>query len=110
VFPSVRTFRDAKTRFSGRWHIDASTVRREMALACREAGIQKRVGPHVLRHCFATHLLESGCDVRLIQALLGHKTVTTTMVYAHLVDSRRRLVDSPLDVIGVDAAPPQGGA
>lgn len=99
LFPSSQTFHDVKTGFVGRWHINASTVRRELAVAARRAGINKRVSPHLLRHCFATHLLEAGIDVRMIQSLLGHKTVTTTMVYAHLVESRRRLVDSPLDAI-----------
>lgn len=110
VFPSTRTFDDAKTGFSGRWHLNPSTVRRELSKAASEAGIHKRVSPHVLRHCFATHLMESGCDIRLIQALLGHKSVTTTMIYAHLVESRRRLLDSPLDAISYSASPPQGGA
>jgi site-specific recombinase XerD len=110
LFPSSRTFKDAKTGFSGRWHVNASTVGRELATAARKACITKRVSPHSLRHCFATHLMESGVDVRLIQALLGHRSVNTTMVYAHLVESRRRLVESPLDAILSFARPPHGGA
>jgi integron integrase len=109
VFPSVTSFEDVKTGRAGRWHLSATTVSRELAVAARRAGINKRVSPHVLRHCFATHLLEAGVDVRLIQALLGHRSVTTTMVYAHLVESRRSLVESPLDAIILSFSPPHGG-
>jgi site-specific recombinase XerD len=79
--------------------MSSATISKQMALAASKAGIAKRVTPHVLRHCFATHLLDGGADIRLVQSLLGHKHVTTTMVYAHLVDSRRALLESPVDDI-----------
>jgi integron integrase len=99
VFPSARISSDAKSGFRGRWHMSSATISKQMALAASKAGIAKRVTPHVLRHCFATHLLDGGADIRLVQSLLGHKHVTTTMVYAHLVDSRRALLESPVDDI-----------
>jgi integron integrase len=99
VFPSSRISRDAKTGFRGRWHISRSAIAKSMARSSMQAGVRKRVTPHVLRHCFATHLLDTGCDIRMIQSLLGHKSVTPTMVYAHLVESRRQLLESPIDAI-----------
>ena len=68
--------------------------------AAREAGIDKRVHPHKLRHCFATHMLESGADVRTVQVLLGHARLESTAQYLHLTTSRLRQIPSPLDLIG----------
>ena len=65
--------------------------------AARKAGITKRVSPHTLRHCFATHLLESGVDIRIIQVLLGHGRLETTTLYAHVAANTIRKVTSPLD-------------
>jgi len=73
--------------------------------ACKKAGIKNGAGPHTLRHSFATHLLEAGYDIRHIQALLGHRQVTTTMIYLHV--SRRSLskVPSPLDLFDSQSSP-----
>jgi site-specific recombinase XerD len=75
-------------------------VRKAVKKAARDAGIRKRVTCHTLRHSFATHLLESGTDIRTIQALLGHKDVRTTMIYTHVVNRGALGALSPLDRLG----------
>lgn len=84
----------------GRWHVHESTVQKAITSAARAAGITRRVTSHVLRHSFATHLLEDGYDIRTIQTLLGHANVETTMIYTHVVEQASRgvlRVRSPLD-------------
>jgi integrase len=80
-----------------RWHVHPTTVRKAVSDAALRAGIQKRVTCHTLRHSFATHLLESGTDIRTIQQLLGHKDVKTTMIYTHVVQRGAFGARSPLD-------------
>jgi integrase/recombinase XerD len=75
------------------------TVRQAIAAAAAQAGIKKRVTPHVLRHCFATHLLEEGTDVRVVSALLGHARLETTARYARVTQKLIRQTPSPLDLL-----------
>lgn len=105
VFPSTKLFHDATTGISGRWHVNESTLQKAIPLAARLAGIQKRISAHTLRHSFATHLLQNGCDVRRIQVLLGHTHINTTMVYAHILDSLQLAVVSPLDAVALAVDP-----
>src|SRR6516165_283415 len=78
--------------------------------ACRKcaqrAGIPKRVHPHTLRHCFATHLYEAGTDLRAIQVLLGHEDLKDTLIYVHLAIQRLNATASPLDLLALDDKPP----
>ena len=80
--------------------INISTVQKVFQTAKKRAGVKRKGGIHTLRHCFATHLLEAGCDIRRIQALLGHKSVTTTMVYLHVSREGLAKIKSPLDLEG----------
>ena len=97
VFPASGLCRDPDSGGEVRYHLHESAVQKAIIAGARCAGIDKRVTCHTLRHSFATHLLESGTDIRTIQALLGHSDVRTTMIYTHLVDRGPLGVRSPLD-------------
>ena len=77
--------------------MNESSLQKVVRRAAKQAGINKRVTPHTFRHSFATHLLENGYDIRTIQELLGHKDVSTTMVYTHVMHRGGQGVRSPLD-------------
>jgi len=97
VFPATRTYVDAATGETRRHHLHETVVQKEIRRVAIAAGIPKCVTPHTLRHSFATHLLESGYDIRTIQELLGHKDVSTTMIYTHVLNRGAGGVRSPLD-------------
>lgn len=97
VFPAARPCRDPRSGEIRRHHLHETGVQRAVRLAARHAGILKPVGPHTLRHCFATHLLERGYDIRTVQELMGHSDVRTTQVYTHVMKKGAGAVKSPLD-------------
>jgi integron integrase len=102
AFPSSVMRRDACGRGT-RWHVHPGTLDRVVYAAARRSGVGKRVTCHALRHSFATHLLESGYDVRQVQTLLGHASLKTTMVYVHVMNKPSVSVTSPLDRLPVAA-------
>ena len=85
--------------------IGTKTVWHACHKAAKRAGIQKRVHPHTLRHCFATHLYEAGTDLRAIQVLLGHEDLKDTLIYVHLAIRRRNATASPLDSLSINDKP-----
>jgi integrase len=97
VFPSRQMSIDPRSGIKRRHHVQENAFQKAMVQAAQQAGIDKRVTPHCLRHSFATHLLEGGYDIRTVQELLGHKDVSTTMIYTHVMQQPGIGVRSPLD-------------
>ena len=104
VFPATRFYVDGSTGVRRRHHLHESVLQRAVKEAARMAGISRPATCHSLRHSFATHLLEAGYDIRTIQELLGHRDVSTTMIYTHVLNQGGRGVRSPLDQLGSQPA------
>ncbi len=100
MFPSSLRSTDPRTGEVRRHHLHAETVQRAVREAARAIDLAKPVSPHVLRHSFATHLIQAGYDIRTVQELLGHKDVETTMIYTHVLNRGGHGVMSPLDQMG----------
>jgi integron integrase len=106
VFPSKKISKDPRSGKFRRHHAYETALQRAVRNAARSVGISKPVSPHTFRHCFATHLLEAGYDIRTVQDLLGHKDVSTTMIYTHVLNKGGMGVKSPLDMGSGSDFPP----
>jgi integrase len=98
VFPSAVRSPDRTTKVIYRFHTTGSFLQKAVKRAMAQAGIAKHGSCHTFRHSFATHLLHQGSDIRTIQELLGHKDVSTRMIYTHVLNRGGRGVRSPMDV------------
>jgi integron integrase len=97
VFPAARPSRDSRTGAWRRHHLLLESVQRRVKRAVRAAGIEKPASCHTFRHCFATHLIEAGADIRTVQELMGHASVKTTQIYTHVLNRGGIAARSPLD-------------
>jgi integron integrase len=98
LFPATTRYVDAESGVERRHHLHETAVQRAVHAATIRTGLSKRVTCHTFRHSFATHLLERGQDIRTVQELLGHRDVSTTMIYTHVLRLGAKGVRSPLDV------------
>jgi integron integrase len=101
VFPSKNLSTDPRTGVKRRHHVLESGLQKAVKAATNKAGITKRVSCHTLRHCFATHLLENGVNIRAVQELMGHADVKTTEIYTHVMQKNIEALASPLDQLNI---------
>lgn len=97
LFPSRKISTDPRTGLQHRYHISDTFIQRAVKRAVTASGIAKKVSCHTFRHSFATHLLMDGYDIRTVQELLGHKQLSTTMIYTHVINKGGKGVKSPID-------------
>jgi integrase len=97
LFPSYKLSADPRSGIVRRHHLHASVLQRHLKKAALVAKLYKPITVHTLRHCFATHLVEQGTDIRTVQDLLGHKKLETTMIYTHVAKAHKLGIVSPLD-------------
>jgi site-specific recombinase XerC len=97
LFPATSHYTDKVTRERRRHHLHESVLQKAVKQAAYKAGIPKPATPHTFRHSFATHLLDDGYDIRTVQKLLGHRDVSTTMIYTHVLNRGGRGVNRPAD-------------
>lgn len=101
VFPANGFSRDPVSGLTRRHHVSDMSFQRMVKTASRKAGLTKRVTPHTLRHCFGTHMLEGGTDIRTVQELMGHADIRTTQIYLHVMQKPGLGAKSPLDGLGM---------
>ena len=98
VFPSKSLSKNPRSGATGRHHVSPTGLQKSFKTALQKSRIAKNASPHTLRHSFATHLLQDGYDIRTIQDLLGHREISTTMIYTHVLQNNRLGVRSPVDI------------